>query len=181
MSSNDYLQRIALAQAQLGITPDMLASRTLTLCHEAAALEVVQRDPDGREYSLTPTAAVAWRQMRDAAADEGVILQMVSAYRSVDYQVMLIERAMEQGRTIVEVLQSSACPGYSEHHTGRAIDIDTPDNPGLGEDFERTAAFEWLTRNAGGFGFTLSFPRGNSAGYIYEPWHWLHQEEDATP
>ncbi len=174
---DDYLGRIAAAQARLGITPAMLAGRALTLCHEAAQTELVQRDEDGREHRLTAGAANAWRRMQAAALAEGVILHLVSAYRSLDYQVQLIERQLAQGRAVQEVLKGSACPGYSEHHTGRAIDVDTPDNPGLGEDFERTAAFVWLTRRAAGFGFGMSFPRGNAAGYIYEPWHWLHEEQ----
>ncbi|HEX7650108.1 MAG TPA: D-alanyl-D-alanine carboxypeptidase family protein, partial [Noviherbaspirillum sp.] len=28
---------------------------------------------------------------------------------------------------------------------------------------------------AGRFGFTLSYPRGNTYGFIYEPWHWCYQ------
>ena len=179
MSDSDYLRRVAAAQARLGITPAMLAGRRLRLCPEPDAIEIVQRDTDGREYGLTPGAAVAWRRMQAAAAAEGVVLHLVSAYRSLDYQVELIERQLAQGRAVHEVLCSSACPGYSEHHTGRAVDIDTPDNPGLGEDFERTAAFEWLSRKAASFGFSLSFPRGNAAGYIYEPWHWLYQDRAA--
>ncbi len=176
MNEQDYLSRIAAAQARLGITSAMLAGRQLTLCIEAAETELVQRDEDGREYHLTPGAAMAWRRMQAAALEEGVILHMVSAFRTLDYQVQLIERQLAQGRAIQDVLTGSACPGYSEHHTGRAIDIDTPDNPGLGEDFERTAAFVWLTRRAAAFGFSMSFPRGNAAGYIYEPWHWLYQD-----
>jgi len=168
-----YLQRIAAARARLGITDDLLAGRELTLQPEASEFEIVQRDPDGREYRLTPEAAQAWRAMQATAAGEGVVLHLVSAFRGLDYQVELIERQLGVGRSIAEILRGSACPGYSEHHTGRAVDIDTPDNPGLGEDFERTSAFAWLGREAGRFGFSMSFPRGNAAGYMYEPWHWL--------
>jgi D-alanyl-D-alanine carboxypeptidase len=168
-----YLRRIAAARAALHIGDELLAGRVLTVQPEAVELEFVQRDPDGREHRLTPATARAWRAMQAAAAEQGVVLQLVSAFRSLDYQVELIERQLAQGRAIAEIMQGSACPGYSEHHTGRAVDIDTPDNPGLGEAFERTAAFEWLGREAGRFGFTMSFPRGNAAGYMYEPWHWL--------
>ncbi len=171
--SDVYLQRIVDARARLGITDDLLAGRELAVQLEATELEVVHRDPDGREYRLTPEAAQAWFALQRAAAEEGVVLHMVSAFRSFDYQIELIERQLRLDRPIADILRGSACPGYSEHHTGRAVDIDTPDNPGLGEDFERTAAFAWLGRHAGSFGFTLSFPRGNAAGYMYEPWHWL--------
>ena len=66
----------------------------------------------------------------------------------------------------------SAPPGCSEHHTGRAVDIGTPHCKVLDEEFEQTEAFDWLVRFAGKFGFRLSYPRGNSCGYAYEPWHW---------
>ena len=42
----------------------------------------------------------------------------------------------------------------------------------LDEEIEQTEAFDWLVRFAGEFGFRLSYPRGNSCGYAYEPWHW---------
>lgn len=169
----EYLQRIEAAQVLLGFTPAMLAGRALSLCFEPAEVVLVQTDADGREHRLTPAAAAAWKDMRDAAAADGVVLHLVSAYRSFDYQIALIQRRLAAGMAIADILRGSACPGYSEHHTGRALDIDTPDNPGLGESFELTAAFAWLQRHAGARGFTLSFPRGNAAGYIYEPWHWL--------
>ncbi len=176
--SKAYLQRIAAAQALLGITPELLAGRELTVCHEPAQLLLVQCDADGREHRLSPPAAAAWQRMREAAAADGIVLQLVSAFRSFDYQVELIQRKLAMGLAIDEIGRFSACPGYSEHHTGRAIDIDTPDYPGLSESFEFTTAFAWLQEHAGAHGFTLSYPRGNAAGYIYEPWHWLYGAPD---
>ena len=169
----EYLQRIEATQALLGISPAMLAGRTLSLYFEPPEVILVQRDADGREHLLTPAAAAAWKGLRKAAAADDVVLHLVSAYRSFDYQVELIQRRLSAGMAIADILRGSACPGYSEHHSGRALDIDTPDNPGLGESFELTAAFAWLQAHGGARGFTLSFPRGNAAGYIYEPWHWL--------
>lgn len=126
----------------------------------------------GREQSLAPAAADAWMGLRDAAAGESVELQLVSAYRSVQYQRQLVERKLVAGLSIESILRVSAAPGYSEHHTGRAIDLSTPGSVPLEEEFEGTAAFDWLLRNASRFGFVLSYPRGNPYGIIYEPWHW---------
>ena len=42
----------------------------------------------------------------------------------------------------------------------------------LEESFAQTKAFSWLERHEGSFGFTLSFPKDNRHGFIYEPWHW---------
>ncbi|MDN3922012.1 D-alanyl-D-alanine carboxypeptidase family protein [Pelomonas sp. PFR6] len=175
-----YRRRIADAQHLLGIETRAHERRGLPLCLEARELQLAQRDADGREHRLVPAAGAAWQRMRAAAADAGIRLHLVSAFRSFDYQIELIRRELAQGLAIAEICQSSACPGYSEHHTGRAIDIDTPDLPGLSERFEDTAAFAWLQAHAGAFGFTLSYPRGNAAGYVYEPWHWLYGRDGAV-
>ena len=42
----------------------------------------------------------------------------------------------------------------------------------LEESFAETKAYAWLDRHAASFGFTLSYPRDNPHGFIYEPWHW---------
>lgn len=76
-----------------------------------------------------------------------------------------------------DILRVNAAPGFSEHHTGRAIDIGTVDSPVLEEEFENTSAYRWLQANAQRFGFQLSYPRGNAAGIIFEPWHWCYHPE----
>ena len=160
--------------AELGISPDLIEMRGLPLCAEPEALEVAEVDDDGREYRLTPAAAAAWRKMKAAAAAEGVVLKLISAFRSIDRQVEILREKLAKGQTVEEILSASAPPGYSEHHTGRAIDIDTDGAPPLEIEFEDTIAFAWLTRNAGRFGYVLSFPKGNRYGYQYEPWHWFY-------
>ena len=117
---------------------------------------------------------MAWYEIRNAAESDGIRLQVVSAYRSVDYQVSIIERKRLAGQSIKEILKVSAAPGYSEHHSGSALDIGCPGSPPLEECFETTAAFEWLTENAVDYGFRLSYPRNNRHGIGYEPWHWRY-------
>ena len=110
--------------------------------------------------------------MQAAAAAEGIRLQVVSAFRPVDYQVALIRKKLEAGSCLQDILKVSAAPGYSEHHSGRALDITTDGFEPLQEAFETSAAFAWLRRSADGFGFALSYPRNNRHGLAYEPWHW---------
>ncbi len=52
------------------------------------------------------------------------------------------------------------------------MDIATPGSRPLTEEFEETPAFKWLTENAETFGFSMTYPRDNPYGVIYEPWHW---------
>jgi LAS superfamily LD-carboxypeptidase LdcB len=71
-------------------------------------------------------------------------------------------------------------PGHSQHHAGIAVDLGTPGNATLLEDFEQTPAFLWLHAHAHEFGFSLTYPRGNSSGLAYEPWHWAYTRAKHT-
>lgn len=117
-------------------------------------------------------AARAWADMQAAAANDSIELQLVSAYRSIDYQAGIIKRKLDAGQSIADILAVSAAPGYSEHHTGRALDLTTPGYEPLEERFEESPAFEWLGKSANSFGFRMSFPRNNPHSLCYEPWHW---------
>ncbi|MDP3856267.1 MAG: M15 family metallopeptidase [Stagnimonas sp.] len=174
MSRAAYRERIALALAELGIAPERFAHRRLRLVPEARRLTPVGLGTDGRDKLLTPAAACAWQAMREAAALEGVGLLLISAFRSVDFQAALLRTKLQQGVAIDEVLRINAPPGYSEHHSGRAVDIGCAGTAALDEAFEITAAFNWLSRHAAEYGFRMSFPRGNHQGYLYEPWHWCY-------
>ncbi|MGH8446630.1 MAG: M15 family metallopeptidase, partial [Solimonas sp.] len=147
----------------------------------ARRLQPVGLGTDGRDKLLVPAAAQAWLAMRAAAADDGVELLLVSAFRSVDFQAALIRNKLKNGRSIDEVLQVNAPPGHSEHHTGRAVDIGEAGTPALEEAFEATRAYAWLSAQAGRYGFRLSYPRGNREGYLYEPWHWCWHRLASPP
>ena len=174
----DYLARVQCILDELGVPQGLCAARALPVQEEARELELVEVGENGREYLLTPAAAAAWRALRAAAADDGVALKIVSAFRSVDRQTEIVREKLARGLTLEAIFSSSAPPGYSEHHTGRAVDVGTMGVPDLEEDFEDTPAFRWLVANAGRFGFVLSFPRDNPQGYVYEPWHWCYQPAD---
>lgn len=167
-----YRQRVTRALATLGIAPELFAARQLPLCPEAAPLVVAQLDTDGRAHRLTPDTAAAWAALQLAARQDGIEIFIVSAFRDLAQQIAIIEHKLARGLPLEQILTLSAPPGYSEHHSGRAIDIGTPGSTPTEEEFETTAAFAWLTEHAARFGFVLSFPRGNRYGYIYEPWHW---------
>ncbi|HSX61652.1 MAG TPA: M15 family metallopeptidase [Tahibacter sp.] len=171
-------QRIALlARArELGVPADYGRRRALRATREPAHLAFAGYDIHARPQWLTPRAARAWLRMRHAAALGQIELQLVSAFRSIEYQVGIIERKLARGQDMAQILAVSAAPGYSEHHTGRAIDLTTPGFAALEEEFEQSPAFRWLVKNAAEFGFSLSFPRGNRHGITYEPWHWCWRQ-----
>jgi D-alanyl-D-alanine carboxypeptidase len=126
----------------------------------------------GRMQQLSVITAASWQQMLAAASRDGIRLMIVSGFRSIEYQASLIRKKLNAGQELSEILRVTAAPGFSEHHTGRAIDIATPGSRPLTEEFAQTAAFAWLEKNASKFGFSMTYPRDNPQGFIYEPWHW---------
>ncbi len=163
--------------ATLGIPDDYGDIHQLSPVAEPAELACARRDRYARPLWLLEPAARAWNRMRDAASGDGVTLDAISGYRSHAYQFGIFARKLARGQTVEEILSVNAAPGYSEHHSGRAIDIGTPGEPPAEESFENTAAFAWLQRRASEFGFAMSYPRDNPHGICYEPWHWQWQPQ----
>ncbi len=170
-----YGRRVRTLGVELGIAADYGRQHRLALQPEAARLSSIGPDIFGREQQLIPRAATAWRRMQTTAAADGIQFQAVSAWRSVTYQCEVLRRKLAKGLSMEEILRVSAAPGFSEHHSGRAIDITTPGCAVLEEEFERSVAFRWLELHAQEFSFRLSFPRHNRHQLAYEPWHWCFQ------
>ncbi len=164
--------------APLGISEQHIAACRLPPFAQADDLVDAADDMFGRPALMTPGTLTCWRDMTDAARRDGIELLLVSAFRSIDYQCELIARKLAKGQDLDTILTVNAIPGFSEHHTGRAIDLTCEDCEPLTEEFEFTDAFSWLCHHAARFHFAMSFPRDNALGIIYEPWHWACEEED---
>ena len=160
---------------QLGITPEMVQACTLPWQQEPISLVDAGLDILDRPQKMTGDTFHAWQRMKAAAADEGIQLLLVSAYRSVDYQCQLIKRKLDKGQEITKILKANAIPGFSEHHSGCALDLHDGEGTPLTQDFDERAAFNWLEQNAEQFKFALSYPKDNPHGMMYEPWHWRYQ------
>lgn len=157
---------------ELGIPAGYGQVRGLPSYAEAADLVEVGPNLVGRMQRLTPEAAARWHEMVAAAAEDGIRLLIVSGFRGHEYQAELIRKKLAAGQSIGEILAVNAAPGFSQHHTGRAVDIATPGSRPLTEEFEQSDAYRWLARRAVEFGFTLTYPRDNPWGFVHEPWHW---------
>jgi len=144
---------------------------------EETRLRGVGRDAFGRELRLEVAAAAAWEAMRAEAERAGVKLLLLSGFRSVERQAEIVQKKLAAGQTLEVILRVNAYPGFSEHHTGRAVDIGSADCEHLSEAFETTREFTWLSQHGARFGFTLSYPRDNAHGIAYEPWHWCHSRK----
>lgn len=176
---NDKLQEdpgsgVRAVLDELGVDAGFMETCRMPLQQECSNLVETELDVFGRQPLLDAEAFAAWSALRAAALAEGIHLQIVSAYRSIDYQKQLFLRKLARGDRLNDILQVNAAPGYSEHHSGCALDISTPGFAHLETEFEHSAAFAWLLGHAGKFGFQLSFPRDNPYGVQYEPWHWCY-------
>ena len=126
-----------------------------------------------RVVQLAVPAAEAFAKLRTAALADGVKLVPISGFRTVEYQRGLFNRAIKRYGSEARAARWVAPPGYSEHHTGLALDIGDESEPACDTEpcFVKTRASEWLKKNAARFGFELSFPQNHGA-VSYEPWHW---------
>ena len=168
----DYEGEIDQLHQALGIAADFRRQCPLPLQVVPDRLVSAGVDCFGRPQQLTEEAFQAWTAMKRHAAGEEVEMFLVSAWRSPRYQHDLIAAKLARGQSLEQILAVNAAPGYSEHHTGRALDIGAPDCEVLTEEFENTSTFQWLESNAQKFGFSMSYPRDNSWDIAYEPWHW---------
>lgn len=157
---------------ELGIPSDYGRSTDQPAFGETDDLVDVGPNLVGRMQRLAPDAAKQWEAMVLSAGDEGIQLLIVSGFRGVEYQAALIRKKINAGQVISDILRVNAAPGYSEHHTGRAVDIATPGSRPLTEEFESSEAFGWLGSRAAEFGFSMTYPRDNPWGIAFEPWHW---------
>lgn len=114
--------------------------------------------------------------------EENLEILIDSGYRSSGRQAYLFVLYLVEDNDfcLKENGKWIALPGYSEHGSPVNNAIDIVNQEGINgfsenqtaEDFEKTKEYEWLVKNASEFNFYLSYPKNNSLGVAYEPWHW---------
>ena len=180
------IQGILAGRGQGGDGPNQIRDRAITLAPASRTLlghHAYDQAPEAELVALTSVPAIRLRSkaaeqfeaMRTAAAQAGVRLVPLSGYRSYDEQeAVFFSLKAERHQDAQTRAEVSAPPGYSEHHTGYAIDLGDGNQPQthLDQSFGETAAYQWLASNAVKFGFELSFPPDNLQGVAFEPWHW---------
>ncbi|MBU0982969.1 MAG: M15 family metallopeptidase [candidate division Zixibacteria bacterium] len=122
-----------------------------------------------RIYVL-PETREAFVRMAAAAKRDGIDLIVDSGFRSPSFQLRLIRNRLKAGESIDYVLKSVAPPGYSQHHSGRAVDL-VPSEAR----FAFTTTYKWLRENASRFGFIESLPEPKDDNNMFwEAWHWYY-------
>lgn len=120
------------------------------------------------------------KSMINAMYKEGITkVWAQSAYRSYDKQEELFNNKVnyykKQGKNQEEAEKLAQTvvqrPEMSEHNLALAVDFNTVTN-----EFEKTAAFAWLQKNAVNYGFILRYPKNKQeiTGISYESWHWRY-------
>lgn len=115
----------------------------------------------------------------NAAYSDEINLWIASGYRSVEEQESVLDRAVQRrmadGMTYEKAYEDARitiqAPGYSEHHTGLAVDFNDVE-----DDFRETEAYTWLQEHAAEYGFVERYPKGKESitGIDYEPWHYRY-------
>ena len=130
---------------------------------------------------LTRTTMAALDEMFDAfCAETGSRdYQITQGYRTLEEQTSIYDDyqeiyGAEQGALL------AALPGYSEHHTGMAIDMNVYTADGISYSLatagEANPIYAWIYTNAAKYGFVLRYPENKTAvtGITNEPWHFRY-------
>lgn len=141
------------------------------------------REAVSENIYMRPEAAAALEDLFEAAAQDGITLYATSGYRSYSTQKAIFERKLER-MDEKQANASVAKPGYSEHQTGLAMDIEgeTTKGTGLTEAFGESPEGIWTAEHCAEYGFIIRYPKGktNITGYIYEPWHIRYVGKEAA-
>lgn len=127
----------------------------------------------GENQKLRRDAYDAFISMFKSAKKEDITLIVNSSYRSYKEQEDIYNKYTTwYGEE--ETNKLAAKPGFSEHQTGLAVDIQTYNSNR--KNFEETTAFKWLQDNAYKYGFILRYPKNKEylTGYDYESWHYRY-------
>lgn len=128
--------------------------------------------------SMVEEAADAYKELVEAAKKDGITLVATTAYRTYSFQSYLYNSYKEKdGQAAADTY--SARPGYSEHQTGLAADLD---DPNYSERRLSPSDYEWLKNNCDKYGFIIRFPEGTDSitGYQEEDWHIRYLGKDVA-
>ena len=140
-------------------------------------LELVEmRGCDDEIFQVEKQTAAQFRKLQNETAQKGIEILLSSAYRSVEKQQAIKEElTAEYGEEYGK--QFVAAPGYSEHHTGLALDfVAKIDGKWLIENkeiFDRAEELQPVYDILPRYGFILRYLKGKEeiTGYPAEPWH----------
>jgi D-alanyl-D-alanine carboxypeptidase len=172
VANNQDLPEYQADETRSDFAFDMLVNKNYAVSEDFEPDNLVDTE-DG--FQLNQGAYAAFQEMQTAAAEEGLILQINSAYRSVaEQQVILAAQCATYGQEYCE--SHVAQPGFSEHHTGLALDIKTPHDG----TFAHSKEFNWLKEHAQEYGFIWRYQENfeKYTRFSEEAWHYRYVGKD---
>ena len=132
----------------------------------------------GEHQKLKEVAYNAYISMFNKAKEDGYTLIVNSSYRSYKEQKEIYDKYVSWYGEDAD--KTAAKPGFSEHQTGLAVDIQSYCSQK--KDFDKCEEFTWLQNNAYKYGFILRYPEGKEyiTGYDYESWHYRYVGKDVA-
>ncbi|PCI61438.1 MAG: D-alanyl-D-alanine carboxypeptidase [Gammaproteobacteria bacterium] len=142
----------------------------------------------------------AWKTMQKAALNDGILLKIVSGFRSFERQLMLWNNKYQQITAVKDhqnnpvdlnklsaeerikaILVYSALPAASRHHWGTDIDVYAPNLLSDGQKLQlepweylangpMAPLTLWLQENCSQYGFYFPYNK-DRGGVAIEPWH----------
>lgn len=125
------------------------ATRSDTGYDRGSAFQIQVMHVDGKPVELN-TGAAYWKMQQDAAR-QGIYLRVISGFRTQGEQQYLYSCYTSCSCNNCNL---AAYPGYSNHQSGYALDLNTHEN----------GVLWWLNNNASRYGFRRTVPS--------EDWHW---------
>ncbi len=135
---------------------------------------------------LQREAYTAFKKMADVARKDGVILTIISATRTFDYQKNIWEKKWANLQTQIKepkdralkILEYSAMPGSSRHHWGTDIDLNDLNNAAFNPGGAQARMYAWMQKHAADYGFCQPYTAKDEqrpTGYNEERWHWSYR------
>lgn len=143
----------------------------------APDLTRISDDCSKEEHYLSREAADAFEKMCRAAKKEGYSILANSTYRDFDEQQELWDLYLKlYGQSYNDKYVTK--PGFSEHHTGLAIDIKSANS----NIFKNSKEYTWTTKNSYKYGFIHRYQESkvDITGIASEAWHFRYVGVDVA-
>lgn len=139
-------------------------------CKEAPSSDLVSFRNNGKDFKVHKDCIERLKEMLKANPK----LKLASAFRAYNYTGKYTRKDKDLYKD--GKLPTVAPQGFSQHHTGCAIDFDP-----ISDSFANTAEYKWLRENAHKYGFVQTYQnstvgKGKKFGEMeQESWHWCYQ------
>lgn len=148
----------------------MIINKTYSLPSDYMPVDTVE-SPEGKTNTCNKCInKIAYKSFLNMQADAkalGLNIYIASGYRPYVSQNKIYNNYIKRdGKKAADTY--SARPGYSEHQSSYAFDLNS-----INDSFAKTDEGKWVNNNAYLYGFIIRFPKGKSdyTGYKYESWH----------